>query len=74
MEDGIEQYMSLLNDLNSIKQKNLNKNNNNIININYNNINNNINNNNNIDNDKNNINKNIIINKHEPFSWSLKDS
>ena len=66
MEDGIEQYMSLLNDLNSLKQKNINKhiNNNNINNIN------NISNNNN---DKNNINKNNI-NKNEPFSWSLKDS
>jgi hypothetical protein len=71
MEDGIEQYMSfLLNDINSVKQKSVNKNINNINNI--------INNNNNIGNDKNNINKNInkniVINKHEPFSWSLKDS
>ena len=72
MEDGIEQYMSLLNDLNSLKQKNINKhiNNNNINNIN--NISNNNNDKNNIN--KNNINKNNINNKHEPFSWSLKDS
>ena len=61
MEDGIEQYMSLLNDINSVKQKNLNKNINNINHISNNN------------NDKNNINKNNI-NKNEPFSWSLKDS
>ena len=65
MEDGIEQYMSLLNDINSVKQKNLYKNINNINNIS------NISNN---KNDKNNINKNNINNKHEPFSWSLKDS
>ena len=58
MEDGIEQYMSLLNDINSVKQKNVNKN--------INNINNN--------NDKNNKNDKNNINKHEPFSWSLKDS
>ena len=64
MEDGIEQYMSLLNDINSVKQKNLYKNINNINNIS------NISNN---KNDKNNINKNNI-NKNEPFSWSLKDS
>lgn len=65
MEDGIEQYMSLINDINSVKQKSVNKN----INI--------INNINNISNDKNNINninKNNVNNKNEPFSWSLKDS
>jgi hypothetical protein len=65
MEDGIEQYMSLLNDINSIKQKNVNKNINNF-------------NNNNNNDDKNNINKNNInknnVNIHEPFSWCLKDS
>ena len=67
MEDGIEQYMSLLNDINSVKQKNLYKNINNINNIS------NISNN---KNDKNNINNNNKnnVNKHEPFSWSLKDS
>jgi hypothetical protein len=59
MEDGIEQYMSLLNDINSVKQKNVNKNINNINNINENNIDKNII-------DKNNINN--INNIREPFS------
>jgi len=72
MEDGIEQYMSLLNDINSVKQKNVNKNINNINNINENNIDKNNIGKNNIN--KNIINKNNINNIHEPFSWSLKDS
>ena len=73
MEDGIEQNMSLLlNELDILKEKNLNNSN---IKTNINtNINTNMNTNTNISTKSNRSNDFYINKTKEPFSWCVKDS